>query len=176
MNRRLPTSPLPVSNPTHIFLRNVPQCTTPGDIRRALMRAEIKGVADVSRLYKHFRPQKKVLITMSLPDYTPDALRAAKDVHILGFPLDVDVVHNRDVVLTSDPKHGDGPSAGVVPGRTVTLAGLPGRSTYAHVRQLLKGFEFEKIIAVPLEHKKFSLYSRFAIEMASESEAQRLRK
>jgi len=45
---------------------------------------------------------------------------------------------------------GDGPSAGLTAGVTVTMSGFPGRTPISDIYKLLKDFDVEKITSVPL--------------------------
>jgi hypothetical protein len=74
---------------------------------------------------------------------------------------------------------GNGPSAGFPSGTTVTVVGLPGKTTVENFMKLLRGFQLaldgtKSVILVPLAPYIFTLYSRFVVMLASESEAQRL--
>jgi len=75
---------------------------------------------------------------------------------------------------------GCGPSGGFPPGRTVTVVGFPGKKmTVEGFMPYLRGFqlaldETKSVMQSPLPPDMFSLYARFVVMLASESEAQRL--
>ncbi|KAF8955468.1 hypothetical protein BDZ97DRAFT_290326 [Flammula alnicola] len=177
-----------VREATHILLRGLPRAATSRDVRRAIMQAGMKGVSDVSLYYNHFRPTGKAILTMALPDYTRDAIRKAHSVTILGTKVEAEPIYRPESML--NPEHklanrylettGDGASAGVAVGSTVSLCGLPGRAGVEAVQSMVKGFElvktqdFAAIQRVPLPEKKFSMITRWCIHLESESEAQRL--
>ncbi|KAF8162936.1 hypothetical protein B0H34DRAFT_693481 [Crassisporium funariophilum] len=179
-------------NATHILLNGVTRTATRGDVRRAVMAAGMKGVADVSILYQHFRPAGKALLTMSLPDYTRDAIRDAErltmgDNHGITAEPTADPrfmpQRHRGVKGRADATNrgmlGSGPSAGFVSGKTVTLYGLPGKALKRDVSRMVQGFELAgteetSVLQAPIPERKFSMYSRFVVLLASESEAERL--
>lgn len=145
------------------------------------MNANMKGVADVALNYVHFRPSGKAILTMSLPDYTADAIRAASNITISGCKVEAEPIEHPEVMMPSgESLLGNGTSAGVVVGKTVTISGLPGKTRPPAVLKLVKGFKLadskksSPVLPIPLPDKKFSLYSRFIVQMDSESEAQRL--
>jgi len=156
----------------HILVRNVPRTCTSGDLRRTLMQADIKGVDSVDLLYTHFRPTGKALLTMSLPEYTLPAVRGLEDLNVAGSRVSGEPIYN--IWSTRVNNQGDGPSAGLEAGTTVTMSGFPGRTPLSDIYKWLKDFDVKKISAVAIPEKKFSLYSRFAVELKSESEAHRL--
>jgi len=156
----------------HILVRNVPRTSTSGDLRRALVQADVKGVDSVDLLYTHFRPTGKALLTMSLPDYTLPAVRGLEDLNVAGSPVSGEPIYN--IWSLRKGLLGDGPSAGLEAGTTVTMSGFPGKTHLSDVYKWLKDFDVKQITAVAIPEKKFSLYSRFAVQLKSESEAHRL--
>jgi len=177
---------------SHILLRGLPTSATSGDLRRAVMLAGVQGVIDASLIYHRFAPTGQAVLTMAVPDYTRDALRAAKNITFTGH-------EEISASLTTDPRFfrqrsrgvqgradalnrgllGSGPSAGFPSGRTVTISGVPGKVTVQNMRQLVEGFqladdEMNSVLQAPLPEGKFSMYARFVVLLASESEAERL--
>jgi len=145
------------------------------------MNANMKGVADVALNYAHFRPTGKAILTMSLPDYTREAIRAAGNITISGCRVEAEPIEHPELMMPSRTElTGNGISAGVVVGKTVTLSGLPGKTKQAAVVKMVEGFKLANlrdgypVRPVPIPDKKFSLYSRFIVQLDSESEAQRL--
>ncbi|KAH9483981.1 hypothetical protein JR316_0003459 [Psilocybe cubensis] len=172
-----------LSESKYVLLRGLPPMTTSHDLRRLLIRNEIKGVSEVSLFYKHCRPTGKAILTMALPDYTRNAIREASSLSFPGRKIDAEPITNiksygigtggqRSTVL------GTGPSANCPERRTVTIHGFPGRTPVSQVVKLLEGFRVDKDLPVPAEmvplpERKFALVSRFLVYLESESEAQR---
>jgi len=112
---------------------------------------------------------------MSLADYTPAAIRDLEDLNVAGSRVFGEPIYNIwSPRVKSEATLGDGPSAGFEPGKTVTMSGFPGKTPIPDIYKLLKDFDVAKITAVPIPEKKFSLYSRFAVQLNSKSEAHRL--
>jgi hypothetical protein len=137
---------------------------------------------------------------MSLPDYTREAIRAAENITISGCKVEAEPMEYPEAMMSSQTElTGNGASAGVVVGKTVTLSGLPGKTRTSAVLKMVEGFKLANlkhespVIPVLLcvlylvfsfafyemtlcfsPEKKFSLYSRFIVHLDSESEAQRL--
>ncbi|KAF9477364.1 hypothetical protein BDN70DRAFT_837955 [Pholiota conissans] len=171
---------------THIVLRGLPKAATSRDIQRAVMQADVKGVSEVSIYYRHFRPTGKAVLTMSLPDFTRNAVHRLQNTRILGVRPEAEPILSPEKMLRKSEKGkpfeatGDGPSAGVIPGKTVSLSGLPGRTGIDSIYKLVTGFKLESRKNQPsvqvclIPEKKFSLFSRFCVHLESEGEAQRL--
>jgi len=187
----VPRAAAKLSLASHILLKGLPKTATSGDLRRAVSLAGIQGITDVSLIYQRFAPTGQAVLTMAVPDFAQDALRAAKKITFTG----------REEIgasLTTDPRFlrhrsrgaqgradalnrgllGSGPSAGFPGGKTVTITGVPGRVTVDAFRPLVQGFqladdEINSVLQAPLPENKFSLYARFIIVLASASEAQR---
>lgn len=88
---------------------------------------------------------------MSLPDYTRAAVQNLEDLHVAGSRVSGEAIHNVwSAILRARAISGDGPSAGVEAGKTVTLSGLPGRTSITDVYRLLNGFDIKKVTAVPM--------------------------
>lgn len=137
---------------------------------------------------------------MSLPDYTREAIRAAGNITISGCKVEAEPMEHPEAMMPSQTGlTGNGASAGVVVGKTVTLSGLPGKTRLPAVLKMVEGFKLANLKKVyPVRpvpvcvfylvfsfalyemtlylspEKKFSLYSRFIVHLDSESEAQRL--
>jgi len=181
-----------LSKASHILLKGVPTTATSGDLRRAVMLAGVQGITEVSLIYQHFAPTGQAVLTVAVPDYTRDALRAAKNITFTGCEeinasLTIDSrffrQRSRGVQGRADALNrgllGSGASAGFPSGRTVTISGVPGKVTVKNIRQLVQEFqladdETNSVLQAPLLETKFSMYARFIIVLASESEAQRL--
>jgi hypothetical protein len=101
-------------------------------------------------LYTHFRPTGKALLTTSLPSYTQAVIRGLEDLNVAGSRVSGEAVYNiwSDRVKGEAP--GDGPSAGLEAGKTVTISGFPGRTSIQDIYKLLKNFDVKQITAVPL--------------------------
>lgn len=136
---------------------------------------------------------------MSLPDYTREAIRAAGNITISGCKVEAEPIEHPELMMPSPTGlTGNGASAGVVVGKTVTLSGLPGKTRLPTVYRMVEGFKLANVkrgypvTAVPMyvlyvlfgfalyvmtrclsPENKFSLYSRFIVQLDSESEAQR---
>jgi hypothetical protein len=149
--------------------------------------------------YAHFRPTGKAILTMALPDYTREAIRAAGNITISGCRVEAEPIEHPELMIPSGSGlTGNGASAGVVVGKTVTLSGLPGKTWLPPVFKMVEGFKLANlkyghpVRPVPMcvlyvvfsfalyvmtlclsPEKKFSLYSRFIVQLDSESEAQR---
>jgi hypothetical protein len=107
------------------------------------------GLVDL--LYSHFRPTGKALLTMSIPDYTRGAVQTLEDLHVAGSRVSGEAVYNVwSAMVRGKAISGDGPSAGLEAGKTVTLSGLPGRTSITDVYRLLNGFDVKKVTAVPM--------------------------
>ncbi|KDR81772.1 hypothetical protein GALMADRAFT_59579, partial [Galerina marginata CBS 339.88] len=175
----------------HIVVRGLPLSATSQDLRRMVMQADLKGVNAVSLYYRHFRPTGKAILTMALPDYTRDALRGITDIIVPGHRLRADLIeHPAQMYIPPANAEGppdrdalgNGPGAGVPEGRTVTIAGVPGKRKPEDIRHMLKGFRLAKDQKPPVQlaalyvspARKYTLYSRFTVYLESESEAQRL--
>jgi len=177
---------------SHILLRGLPKTATSGDLRRAVALAGIQGVTDVSLIYQRFATTGEAVLTMSAPDYTRDALRAAKNITFTGCEeiiasLTIDAKffrqRSRGVQGRADALNrgllGSGPSAGFPPGKTVTITRIPGRARVPNIRHLIEGFqladdETNSVLQAPLPESRFSMYARFIVLLASQSEAERL--
>ncbi|KAF8911078.1 hypothetical protein CPB84DRAFT_1842332 [Gymnopilus junonius] len=176
----------------HVVVRDLPISATSRDVRKMIQKAEVKGVVDVSLFYRHFRPTGKAILTMSLPEYTRDAIRDAEEIIVPGHHIEADPIDeprslnipenlsdiaNEDV---TDPSQlGTGPAARVPERKTVTISGVPGKKSIKDIQYLLRGFRLApdrqypvRLIHTPM--KKFTLYSAFVVFLDSESEAQRL--
>lgn len=106
--------------------------------------------------YKHFRPTGKAIVTMTLPDFTDSAVAACKRLPFRGYELEAMPIVDPaspaptpgDVSSKSFNRYkeslGDGLSAGVIPGKTVTLSGFNGRTTTDAVRHLVSNFKLRK--------------------------------
>jgi hypothetical protein len=73
---------------------------------------------------------------------------------------------------------GSGPSAGFPIGKTVTITGIRGKATVQNIKHLVEGFqladdETNSVLQAPLPEHKFSMYARFVVLLASQSEAER---
>ena len=122
----------------------------------------------MSLIYQRFAPTGQAVLTMALPDYARDALRAAKNITFTGreeirASLTIDSrffrKRSRGVQGRADALNrgllGSGPSAGFPNGRTVTISGVPGRVTVENIRQLVREFkladdEINSVLQAPL--------------------------
>jgi len=156
------------------------------------MVAGLRGVTDVSLVYKRYQPTGKGLLTFSTPENLREALQAAKKITFTGrekitASITVDPQLStgqrlRGVRGRADASHrgllGSGPSAGFPAGRTVTVVGFPGKMTVEKFLPLVKGFQLaldkKSVVQVPLSKQMFTMFARFVVMLASESEAQRL--
>jgi len=108
-------------------------------------------VLPVSLLYAHFRPTGKGFLTLSLPDYTVAAIHRLESLQMSGSYLYGEPIYNiwsprvRGMAML-----GDGPSAGLDAGTTVSMSGFPGRTAISDIYKLVKGFDVKKITFVPL--------------------------
>ncbi|KAF8803490.1 hypothetical protein BYT27DRAFT_6726275 [Phlegmacium glaucopus] len=192
MNNAVSRVSATLSHASHILLKGVPTTATSGDLRRAVMLAGVQGITEVSLIYRRFAPTGEALLTMAVPDYAQDALRAANKITFTGSEeisasLTIDSrfsrQRSRGVQGRADALNrgllGSGPSAGFPSRKTVTVSGVPGRATVHNIRQLVQEFqladdETNSVLQAPLPENKFSMYTRFVVVLASESEAQRL--
>lgn len=100
--------------------------------------------------YKHFRPTGKAILTLALPDYVRDAIHRLKNVTILGGmvgaePVQIPQKMGIDVATSWQLEAaGNGPSAGVSPGRTVSLFGTPGRLSIHAIQHMVKDYKLAK--------------------------------
>ena len=88
---------------------------------------------------------------MSLPDYTLAAIRSLEGLNIGGSHVSGEPIYNiwsPRVCGRSLP--GDGQSAGLEAGTTVTMSGFPGRTAISDIYKLLKDFNLKKVTAVPV--------------------------
>lgn len=74
---------------------------------------------------------------------------------------------------------GSGPSALFPPGKTVTVSGLRGKTPLYKFLEMIRGFQLEddqetSVLEVAVPEKDFTMYKRYVVVLASESEAQRL--
>jgi len=180
--------------PSHLLIRGLPITATSGDLRRAVMLAGVVGVTDVSLVYKRFLPTGQGILTLSGPDLLREALSAAKKITFTGREEIIASI-TLDPRLTSKDRQrgvkgradalnraliGFGPSAGFPVGRTVTVVGFPGKTSLRNFMPFVKGFqlaldETKSVVQAPIPSRTvFSMFSRFVVMLASESEAQRL--
>jgi len=83
---------------------------------------------------------------MSLPDYTREAIRAAENIAISGCRVEAEPMEHPEWMMPSRTGvTGNGASAGVVVGKTVTLSGLPGKTRTLAVLKMLEGFKLAKL-------------------------------
>lgn len=88
---------------------------------------------------------------MSLADFTKAAILRLEDLHVAGSRVSGEPIYNTlSPRVRSEAILGDGPSAGVEPGKTVSMSGFPGRTHISDISKLLKGFDVTKITAVPM--------------------------
>lgn len=105
--------------------------------------------------YKHFRPTGKAILTLTLPDYARDAVHRLEKGTILGATLKAEPIEAPQKLRINPAAQwqleaaGDGPSAGVSPGRSVALYGLPGKSSIEDVQSLVKEFKLAKVKGHP---------------------------
>ena len=96
--------------------------------------------------YAHFRPTGKAVLTMSLPDYTREAIRAAGNITISGCKVEAEPIEHPELMMPSRTQPtGNGISAGVVVGKTVTLSGLPGKTKATAVVKMVEGFKLANL-------------------------------
>ena len=81
---------------------------------------------------------------MSLPDYTREAIRAAENIAISGCRVEAEPMEHPEWMMPSRVT-GNGASAGVVVGKTVTLSGLPGKTRMSTVLKMVEGFKLAKL-------------------------------
>ncbi|PPQ76626.1 hypothetical protein CVT26_012733 [Gymnopilus dilepis] len=176
----------------HVLLRGLPLSVTGHDVRRLIQKADIKGVTDASLLYKDFRPTGKAVLTTSLPDYTPGVLSGASDIILPGAKIEAEAIY--DIASLNIPENpadvgkegavdpsqlGTGPAARVPERKTVTITGIPGKRSFKDLDYLLEGFRLASdrkyaVSYIPKPPRKFTFFSKFAVYLESESEAQRL--
>lgn len=102
-------------------------------------------------LYTHFRPLGKALLTISLPEYTQPAIREIEDLNVAGSRVFGEPIYNVESTrVIGKAMLGNGPSAGLEAGKTVTMSGFPGRISITNIYKLLKDFDVNKITAVPM--------------------------
>ncbi|KAF8201701.1 hypothetical protein BJ912DRAFT_1054020 [Pholiota molesta] len=106
---------------TYIVLRGLPKSATSGDLHRAILQADVKGVSEVALQYRHFRPTGKAILTMALPDFTRKAILQLENTRLLGVRPEAEPILSPETFLGT-PQNvnslevtGDGPSAGVTP-------------------------------------------------------------
>jgi len=185
---------LPLHFARHIELTNVPRSATPADIRKAVVRAKLKGVADVAIDYSHFAPSEKALLTLTRPNLLQENLLALQNASIAGIPIKATPTRLSD---PSPPRQrgvkgrreaadrgilGNGPHAGLSNGdRNVTIWGFPGKLEPESLFPLFEHFNLSTnkagqpdIVKIPLPDGAFTMVSRFLLRLASASEAHRL--
>ena len=88
---------------------------------------------------------------MSLPEYTQPAVRGIEDLNVAGSRVFGEPVYDVESSrVIGKAMLGDGPSAGLEAGKTVTIFGFPGRVPITNIYKLLKDFDVNKITAVPM--------------------------
>jgi hypothetical protein len=88
---------------------------------------------------------------MSLPDYTQAAINGLQDLNIGGSHVSGEPIYNIwSSRVCGNALPGDGVSAGVEAGTTVTMSGFPGRTDISDIYKLLKAFDLKKVTAVPV--------------------------
>jgi hypothetical protein len=86
---------------------------------------------------------------MSLPDYTLPAVRGLEDLNVAGSHVSGEPIYNIwSPRVNAQATLGDGPSAGVEAGTTVTMSGFPGRTHLSDIYRWLKDFDVKQITAV----------------------------
>ncbi|KAF9533454.1 hypothetical protein CPB83DRAFT_902843 [Crepidotus variabilis] len=161
----------------HILLRNLPRTSTPGDVRRALLRDGVQGVEKIEINYSHFRPTGKALLTMTTSKNSLSALTYfdRHGIRLAGVPVHAEAVYNTTSALVmGSGLEGDGPTAGHESGKTVTLSGLSGKKRLKDIWDMLEGFDVKQVLFSRLPPNKFSLFSRWIVKVNSESEAHRI--
>lgn len=121
----------------------------------------------VSLVYRRFLPLGQALLTLSDPEFTRDAVRAAQNITFTGCEeirasATADQYSGqryRGIKGRADALKrgllGSGPSAGFPAGRTVTITGIPGRVSIQNFRLLVQGFQLADdeencVLQVPL--------------------------
>jgi hypothetical protein len=111
----------------------------------------------VSIDYFRFSPAGTAILTMIAPDYTRNALQAAKTITFTGcdkirvyptlnakfFGQRFRGAKGRAEALSRGILTGSGPSAWFPAGKTVIINGFPGRSTVQDLRPFIEGFELK---------------------------------
>ncbi|KAJ7582863.1 hypothetical protein C8J56DRAFT_1167882 [Mycena floridula] len=159
----------------YLELGNVPITTTPADIRRLLVRSNVQGIADVAINYKAFSPTRTALVTLTFPDYIPDALRK---IHGSMISNTIITASRKSTSPTGDVITGDGPRGGLTRmAQSVIVWGLPFRSSISKLESLLAGFELadidKPIVKVATPDGQFSRVSRCLVHFGSIAEAHR---
>ncbi|KAI0288184.1 hypothetical protein BC826DRAFT_1107889 [Russula brevipes] len=126
----------------HVRLAGLPRTTTPADITRLLAKHKVYNVTKVALEYRQFEPTGSAFLTLSQPSVLPKALTALKQLRFFGHPLmprntpapDEPRMRSRGLKGREEASEraivsGNGSQGGITDvGRSVVLAGLPGRS------------------------------------------------
>ncbi|KAF9452276.1 hypothetical protein P691DRAFT_772449 [Macrolepiota fuliginosa MF-IS2] len=184
-----------LENTRQIVLTNVPRTAAPADIRREINKAGVRGVSEIAIDYEYFKPAERAILTLVSGDYLKPNLGKLKNLAISGIPVSSDYYvadiqkrprmrghEGRAEAAMRGALTGHGPNAGVVNNElTVTLAGLPARTTMNDVEIILEDFKvaqskkgLPQIVKLPLPPDAFSMTSRFLVTMASVAEAHRV--
>lgn len=93
---------------------------------------------------------------MTLPDFTDSALAACRQLPLRGYDIEATAIADPASLVPAagdlssrgfnryTDTIGDGASAGVIPGKTVTLSGFSGKTTTDAVRHLVAPFRLRK--------------------------------
>ncbi|KAG7452637.1 uncharacterized protein BT62DRAFT_925191 [Guyanagaster necrorhizus] len=153
----------------HIGLFGVPSTVTAGDIRRLITRSGVQGVSNIAIQYTHrYHRTGNVYLTLSLPNFLRDNLRALEDATISGITLKAEASVS---LPDKDYRYGDGI------GTSVVVQGPPGKADVHLLREMLRGYTLypgpEPITQISLPKGGFSRVSRFLVHFATASDAHR---
>ncbi|KAF7338407.1 hypothetical protein MVEN_02066500 [Mycena venus] len=177
--RRIPES---LKRATQIELSNLPPTTTPADLRRLIVRAQVQGVEDAAIDYHHLNPTGRAYLKLTHPDFLVPGLDALEKVTISGIHPIAQPSQRPPAAAQLD---GNGLSSELDSnGRYVAVWGLPKAVAPNVLDDIIRDrFSFPPgepyIFKMPELNtadnpRVFTLASRFLVRLASVSEAHRL--
>jgi len=169
---------------THIQLRNLPHTALPADLRRTVIRDQLKGVVDVAIDYHRFCPSGRAYLALSHPEYLDHNLSILNRSSVSTIPIQAYSSPSPDQVNLNKGMDGNGPRGGVsTSGTHVVIWGFPGKLTAEDVRKHLHGFRLagtaggkREVLKIDRETSgnTYSMYSKFLVRAASMAEAHRI--
>jgi len=169
---------------THIQLRNLPRTTLPADLRRTVIRDQLKGVVDVAIDYHRFCPSGRAYLTLSHPEYLDHDLNILNRSSISTIPIKAYSSPSPDQARSNKGTNGNGPRGGVSsPGTHVVIWGFPGKLSAEEVRKHMHGFRLagtaggkREVLKLDMDTSSnaYSMYSKFLVRAASMAEAHRI--
>ncbi|KAF8921448.1 hypothetical protein CPB85DRAFT_1270852 [Mucidula mucida] len=159
-----------LNSPQYILLKNIPHYLTPFELNRFVLQKKLQGVSECTIIYdKQQEPTGTALLTHSIPNYVRDNFRNLQGAYLYGRYIDSEMASVSSSTRPDDT------------GTLVVVAGLNGKAMMDTVARMCEGYTLahgdDVIRKVPLPTSvnvfNFTLYSRWVVRFANESEAHR---